>query len=93
MSTTMVNTSGAANIPAEATQAESIRETMSVNNLLVDGLAAAPDVISNPPALAAPSTPKRSATMKEETASPDTVMTDAVSTSSPAKCLRPQYER
>jgi hypothetical protein len=76
----MLNTFSAANIPAEANQAESIRETMSVNNLLVDGLAAAPDVTSNPPALAAPVTPKRSATMKEETESPDTVMTDSVST-------------
>jgi hypothetical protein len=77
ITTTMVNTPGTTD-PAEATQADSIRETMSVNNLLVDGLVAALDVTSNPPALA-PSTPTRSATMKEETDSPDTVMTDVVS--------------
>jgi hypothetical protein len=79
MSTTttiMVNTPSTDS--AEATQTHTIRETMSVNNLLADGLVAAPDVTSNPPALA-PSTPTRSATMKEETDSPDTVMTDVVS--------------
>jgi hypothetical protein len=62
---TMVNTSGNFDT-TEATQAETIRETMSVNNLLVAG--DAPDVTSNPPALALPSTP-----------TPDTVMSDPVS--------------
>jgi hypothetical protein len=73
--TTMVNTSGNFDT-AEATQADTIRETMSVNNLLMAG--DAPDVTSNPPALAPPSTPTRSV-MKEEIASPDTVMSDPVS--------------
>jgi hypothetical protein len=73
--TTMVNTSGNFDT-AEATQVDSIRETMSVNNLLVAG--DAPDVTSSPPALAPPSTPTRSV-MKEEIASPDTVMSDPVS--------------
>jgi hypothetical protein len=72
--TTMVNTIDT----PEVAQADTIRETMSVNNLLADP-AAAPDVTANPPALAPPSTPTRQSTMKEEAASPDTVMSDAVS--------------